>query len=261
MFFIFNKQKIYSYLVAASTVVILFILSFFFINTDVKTMETSAEISRLTPIYSVQTEQKRISLTINCAWNADDIDQILEILDRCNVKVTFFMVGDWVDKYPEYVKKIANANHEIANHSNTHPHVNNLSYEQNVEEIKKCNEEIKKLTRKEVKLYRCPYGEYNDTVIKAATDNDYKVIQWSIDSLDYQGLDTSQMWDRINKGLKPGSIILMHNGTETTAGSLETIIKNIQDKGYNIVKVSDLVYKDNYVIDANGSQELVQKTE
>ena len=111
------------------------------------------------------------------------------------------MVGEWVDKYPDYVKRISDAGHEVANHSDTHPHVNNLSYEQNVEEIKKCTEKIKKITEKEIKLYRCPYGEYNDTVIKAAEDNEYKVIQWSIDSLDYEGLDESQIWDRINKKL------------------------------------------------------------
>lgn len=140
------------------------------------------------------------------------------------------------------------------NHSDTHPHVNNLSYEQNALEIKNASEKIKKITGKEVNLYRAPYGEYNDTVIKSATDNKYKVIQWSIDTLDYQGLDEGQMWDRINKNLKNGSIILMHNGTDNTANSLDGIIKNIQNKGYNIVKVSDLVYSENYIIDAAGTQ-------
>lgn len=241
MFFIFNKQKIYSYLIAASTVVVLFILSFFFINTDMEILQASSDTAKLVPIYNVETEKKQISLSINCAWNADDIDKILETLEKCNVKVTFFMVGDWVEKYPEYVKKIDEKGHEIANHSDKHLHVNNLSYEQNVEEILNCSKKIKEITGKEVKLYRCPYGEYNDTVIKAAEDNGYKVIQWSIDSLDYEGLNVDQMWDRINKGLKTGSIILMHNGTENTADSLETIIKNIQKKGYNIVKISDLI--------------------
>ncbi len=256
MFFIFNKQKIYSYLVAASTVVILFILSFFFVNAEIKSIETSAITGKLVPIYNVQTEQKRISLTINCAWNADDIDKILEILDKRNVKVTFFMVGDWIDKYPEYVKKISEEDHEIANHSDKHLHVTTLDYEQNVEEIANCSEKIKKLTGKETKLYRCPYGEYNDTVVSSAVDNGYKVIQWSIDSLDYQGLDSSQMWDRINKDLKAGSIILMHNGTDNTANALEMIIKNIQEKGYNIVPVSNLIYSENYEIDQNGTQKL-----
>lgn len=254
MFYVFNKQKIYSYLVASGTVAVLLIGSIFFTGTNMETMEMSSQAGKLVPIYSVDTNKQRISITINCAWNADDIDQILDILDRCNVKVTFFMVGDWVDKYSDYVKKISDAGHEIANHSNTHPHVNSLSYEQNVEEINKCTEKIKNITGKETRLYRCPYGEYNDTVIKSAEDNNYKVIQWSIDTLDYEGLDESQMLDRINKNLKTGSIILMHNGTENTANSLEGIIKNIQSKGYNIVKVSDLVYAENYEIDANGTQ-------
>jgi len=202
MFYVFNKQKIYSYVIAASAAVVLFVLSFFLTKTDLKTIETAANVNSNVPIYNVDTTSKRISITINCAWNADDIDKILEVLKKCNVKVTFFMVGEWVDKYPEYVKKISENGHEIANHSDKHLHINNLSYEENVKEILNCNEKIKNITGKEVKLYRCPYGEYNDTVLKAAEDNEYKVIQWSIDSLDYQGLQESQMWDRINKDLK-----------------------------------------------------------
>ncbi|MCI8272666.1 MAG: polysaccharide deacetylase family protein [Clostridia bacterium] len=145
---------------------------------------------------------------------------------------------------------------KYGNHSMTHAHVAKLSYEQNVNEILKCTEKIKDITGKETKLYRCPYGEYNDTVIKSATENEYKVVQWSIDTLDYEGLDESQMIDRINKGLKNGSIILMHNGTENTANSLEGIIKDIQEKGYNLVKVSELLHNENYEIDANGMQKI-----
>lgn len=202
MFWVFNKQKIYSYLVAASTVAILLVGSIFLMGNKMDAFQTSSSLGKLVPIYNVDTNKQRISLTINCAWNADDIDKILEVLDKCNVKVTFFMVGDWVDKYEAQVKKIAEAGHEIASHSDTHPHVNKLSYDQNIEEIVKCTDKIKKLTGNEIKLYRCPYGEYNDTVIKAATDSGYKVIQWSIDTLDYEGLDEGQMWDRINKNLK-----------------------------------------------------------
>ena len=171
MFWVFNKQKIYSYLVAASTVIILLVGSIYFTNINMEGMEASSSAGKLVPIYNVDTNKQRISITINCAWNADDIDKIIETLDKCNVKVTFFMVGDWVDKYSEQVKKIAEAGHEIANHSDTHPHVNNLSYDQNIAEIQKCTEKIKKITGQENKLYRAPYGEYNDTVITAATDN------------------------------------------------------------------------------------------
>lgn len=95
------------------------------------------------------------------------------------------MVGDWVDKYPEYVKKIADNGHEIANHSNTHPHVNNLSLSQNSEEIRLCSEKIEKITGKPTTLYRGPYGEYNNTVINAADEQKHKTIQWNLDTLDY----------------------------------------------------------------------------
>ena len=93
------------------------------------------------------------------------------------------MVGDWIDKFPEAVKKIHEAGHEIG--SDTHPHVNNLSYEKNIEEIEKSNDKIEKIAGKRTNIYRAPYGEYNNTVIQAAQDKKYYVIQWSLDTLDY----------------------------------------------------------------------------
>ena len=114
MFLVLNKEKIYSYIVVLSTVAVLFGLSaFFFQPTDESSIMTSVEVQKELPIYSVQTEENKVALTMNCAWNADDIDSILETLSEQNVKITFFMVGDWVDKYPEAVKKIADAGHEI----------------------------------------------------------------------------------------------------------------------------------------------------
>ena len=261
MFFIFNKQKICSYLIAASTVVILFILSIFFINPNIEVMETTASVGMQMPIHSVDTEKKRISLSINCEWEAEDIDQILDVLKKNNIKTTFFVLGEWAEKYPDKVKKMLENGHEVANHSDKHLSITDLSYEQMQEEILNCAKKIKKITGTETKLYRAPNGEYSDTLMQVASDNGYKVIHWTVDSLDYQGLDSSQMWDRINKGLKNGSIILLHNGTDNTANSLETIIKNIQAKGYNIVKLSDLIYDENYEITVDGVQKLKTNNE
>ncbi len=164
------------------------------------------------------------------------------------------MVGDWIEKNQEAAKKISDAGHELANHSYNHPHVNNLNYDKNVEQINKCSELIKKITGKPSTLYRGPYGEYNDTVIEAAKNTNHLTIQWSIDTLDYEALTGEQMWERIEPKLENGSIILMHNGTENTANSLKLIIENIKNKGYDIVTVSDLIYKENYNIDNNGVQ-------
>ena len=147
MFLVFNKDKIMAFVVACSTVFALFLMTSFFAKTPENTIATAATKRQL-PIYSVQTEEKKISLTINCAWNSEDVDKILETLDKHQVKVTFFMVGDWIEKNEEAARKIYQAGHELANHSYNHPHVNNLSYDKNVEQINKCSDLIKKNNRK-----------------------------------------------------------------------------------------------------------------
>ena len=240
MFFVVNKDKLITYIVSIVMVVLLFTFVANIKSGNEETILTSSSNSRLLPIYKVKTENKNISLTMNCAWNADDIDKIIEVLDKTEVKITFFVVGDWVDKYPEAVKKI--------------PHVNNLSLEENISEIKESSEKIEKITGQKPDLYRAPYGEYNNTVIQSATDSGYFPIQWSLDTLDYTGLTGEEMWKRLDGKLNNGDIILMHNGTEHTADSLEMLINNIKNRGFNIVKVSDLIYKSNYSIDLNGTQ-------
>ena len=255
MFYVTNKDKIVSTIISLSTVLVLFLIATTIKQNDIgNTIQTSASTSKMLPIYSVDTEENKVALTINCAWNVEDIDLILDVLSKNQVKATFFIVGDWASKFPDAVKKISDSGNEVANHSESHAHVNNLNYEKNVEQIIKCSDRINKITGKPTTLYRGPYGEYNNTVIKAAEDNKHTMIQWNIDSLDYKGLTGEQMWERIEPKLAKGSIILMHNGTENTALSLDIIINNIKEKGYNLVTVSDLIYKDNYTIDNNGVQ-------
>lgn len=143
------------------------------------------------------------------------------------------------------------------NHSNTHPHVNNLTYERNMEEVKICSDLVESLTGNKTTLYRAPYGEYNDIVLEAAMEKNHKTIQWNIDTLDYTGLNSEQMITRINRSLDKGSIILMHNGTKYTKDSLEAIINNIKEKGFEVVKVSDLIYHENYTIEKDGTQKAI----
>lgn len=251
MFLVFHKNK-------AISILLLIIISvtsiFIFSNKDI---QTSATAKRELPIYMVDTQDKKIALTINCAWINDDISSILETLDKYNVKLTFFIVGDWVDKYPDSVNQIYLAGHEIANHSNTHPHVNKLSYEENINEINLCSEKVKKITGNPTTLYRGPYGEYNNTVIEAAKYTNHQTIQWNIDTLDYKGLTREEMYNRIEKGLCPGSIVLMHSGAENTANALPYIIEKLLEKEYEIVTVSDLIYTDNFYIDIQGKQKLL----
>lgn len=250
MFLVFNKEKIQTYIVSILTVAVLVAIA----NIGaLKTIETSAN-SKLLPIYNVRTEEKKIAFTMNCAWTADDIDSILETLKNNDVHITFFMVGEWVDKYPEAVKKIYDAGHEIGSHSNTHPHVNSLSAEKNLEEIQLSVSKIEKITGQKTNLYRAPYGEYNDTVISTAQENGYYTIQWNLDTLDYKDLTGEEMWNRIKNKLEAGSIILSHNGTKHTADSLDMLTKNIKSSGYEVTTISNLIYKENYSINNNGTQ-------
>lgn len=254
MFLVFNKEKIVAYIVSILAVTFLFVMANIVTTNRTDIIATSSNAEKLLPIYNVQTQENKVALTMNCAWNANDIDSILETLKNNNVNITFFMVGDWIEKYPEYAKKIYESGNEIGSHSNTHPHVNNLSKEKNIEELRKCNEKIEKITGSKANLYRTPYGEYNNTVLQAAKEEGYRTIQWNIDTLDYNSLTGEEMWSRINNKLEKGSIILTHNGTTHTADSLDMIIKNIKKKGFEIVKVSELIYQDNYNINNNGTQ-------
>lgn len=212
--------------------------------------------TRILPIYSVFTQDKVVSLTFDAAWGSEDIEEILEILDKYNAKATFFLVGDWVRKYPEKVKKIADAGHEIGNHSNKHPHMNQMSSDAIKKDITDAHIAIRQVIGKDINLFRAPYGEYNDTVVEAAKACHYHTIQWDVDSLDWKEYGLEPLINKVlmHKNLGPGSIILMHNGTKYTKKALEPILKGLQDKGYKIVPLSEMLHKENYKIDHSGRQ-------
>lgn len=209
------------------------------------------------PVYSVDRQDKRIALTIDAAWEDDKTDFILKTLDRYGVKATFFLCGIWVKTYPEDVKDIAKAGHEIGNHSKTHPHMNQLSAAQVQEEIRILDDEIEQLTGKRCTLFRAPYGEYNDTVIKAVREIGYEPIQWNLDTVDWKKERSTQtILDSVLPKLAPGAIILCHNNGFEIENYLPTLIETAQKEGYEFVTVSELLLSGDTAIDANGVQRL-----
>lgn len=208
------------------------------------------------PVYNVDTKEKNVAITFDASWGAENTVKILDILDKYNAKATFFLVGIWVDDYPEMVKEISKRGHEIGNHSTTHPHMNSLSEAEIEKELTTTTEKIKKLTGKDVKLFRPPFGEYNNRVVLTARRLGYQVIQWDVDSLDWKDLSPDAMAKRILPKTKEGSIILFHNDGKHTPEVLPTILEELKNKGYKFVRVSDLIYKDNYYIDHQGTQHL-----
>lgn len=216
----------------------------------------SSDPNRLLPIYCVERDDNKISISFDAAWGADDTDKLLQILKDNDVKATFFLCGYWIDKYPNEVKKIIADGHDVGNHGNTHAHGAKLSLEQNKQEILKAHEKVKNLTGKEMVLFRPPYGEYNNNVIKATNQAKYFPIQWDIDSLDWKELGSEHELNHVlnHKKLGSGSIILFHNDAKYTPQILEQIIKGLKDKGYELVPISQLIYKENYKINHEGRQ-------
>ena len=208
------------------------------------------------PIYSVETEEKKVALSFDAAWGNEDTEQILSILKKYKIHVTFFMTGGWVESYPEDVKKIYEAGHDLGNHSENHKNMSQISDSECQDELRKVHEKVKKLTGVEMNLFRPPYGDYDDHVIKNAAACGYQAIQWSVDSLDWKdyGVDSIIKTVTEHKELKNGAIILMHNGAKYTAEALPTVIETLKAKGYEIVPVSELVYTGNYHLDVTGRQ-------
>ena len=211
---------------------------------------------RQLPIYCVDTTEKKIALTFDAAWGNEDTGQILEILKKHGVRVTFFMTGGWVESYPDDVKAILAAGHDLGNHSENHKNMSQLSDAEKKEELMKVHEKVRTLTGYEMFLFRPPYGDYDNAVVNVAKENGYYTIQWDVDSLDWKdyGVDSIIKTVPQHKHLGNGSIILCHNGAKYTAKALDMLIATLKNEGYTFVPVSELIYKDNYHMDHEGRQ-------
>ena len=211
-------------------------------------------LSRSLPIYSVETDEKKVAISFDCAWGVEHTDKLLQIMEQNDVKCTFFAVQFWVEKYPDYVKKIVDAGHEIGTHSRTHPYMSKLAEEEIRDELTTSSAAIERLTGKKVTLFRPPYGDYNNLLIDTCGKMGLYPIQWDVDSLDWKNLSGTEIAMRIINGVKNGSIILCHNNGLHTAEALPLIFSTLKNRGYKFVPISELIYKENYTIDHNGRQ-------
>jgi polysaccharide deacetylase family sporulation protein PdaB len=207
------------------------------------------------PIYCVDRGDEKIcSVSFDAAWGNEDTEELIAILEKYNVKATFFVVGDWVDKYPQSVKQLADAGHEVMNHSNKHPHMTKLSEDEIKKEINSCSDKIEAITGRRPILFRPPYGDYNDRVVSGARNIGHYTIQWDVDSLDWKDLEPDAIYERVVKRVSPGSIVLFHNAAKNTPAALPKIFEKLIADGYSFVPISELIYKDNFEIDHAGRQ-------
>lgn len=209
---------------------------------------------RLVPIYSVDTSEKKVALTFDAAWGSDKTLKILDLLKSEDVLGTFFLVGFWVESNADKVKEIYDAGFDIGTHSNTHPKMSTLSKSQITHELETSMKLISDITGEKVTLFRPPFGDYNDNLINVAGSLGLKTIQWDVDSLDWKGLSAGEILTRVKSSVKNGSIILFHNNSDHILEAIPLVVSYLKSQGYSMVKLSQLIYQDDYYIDNNGLQ-------
>ena len=207
---------------------------------------------RKVPIYSVQTEQKKVAITFDAAWGSDKTSKIVEICKENGIEATFFLVGFWVEKNADKVKEIDAAGFDIGTHSNSHPKMSTLSAKAVMQELSTSCDLISNITGKQVKFFRPPFGDYNNQLLEIASSMNLMTIQWDTDTLDWKGLSAEQILTRVKASVTNGSIILCHNNSDHILEALPLMINYLKEQGYQMVKLSDLVYDSDYTINNNG---------
>jgi len=221
---------------------------------DNAAVEAFAASKRELPVYSVETGKKVVSLTMDTANGKESWPKIFDILDQYNVKVTFFVTLDWAKDHVEIIREAVKRGHEVANHSATHPHMSGMAREQVVKELTDTSDFIEKATGTRTMLFRAPYGDYSSQLIKTCRECGYQVVQWDVDSIDWQDPSVDVIVGRINRKVQKGSILLFHTNASQITESLPAVIKSLKAKGYGFVKVSELVLLKDYTIDHTGRQ-------
>lgn len=241
-------------------IILIIFLIFFSIGISKSTWAVG-NIHEEDPIYSVDTQEKVVSLTFDVNWvEKENLDVILNILNKYNVKGTFFIMGGWVNYSEDNVNKlksIKEGGHEIGNHSYKHPMFTKIGADRIKEEIEKTNDTIEKYIGERPKLFRFPSGDYNKDSFLKVRNLGYMTIQWDVDSVDWKEGSAETEYNRVMKNVKPGSIILFHNA-KNTPNNLERIIKSLKDNGYGFKPVGELIYFDNYNVDEQGIQHKVK---
>lgn len=213
-----------------------------------------ASVKKELPIYSVERDDRVISVTFDASWGGDKTMRILDILDEYNAKATFFLVGIWVDKYPELVQAIHDRGHEIGNHSDSHPYMTKISEAKMRQELDGMSDKIEALIGKRPDLFRPPYGDYNNKVVTVTRDEGYEVVQWSIDSLDWKNRGVDDLVKRATANVQPGDIILFHNDSEYIVDALPTILSFYQEQGFEMIPAGDILLTGETTIDVQGKQ-------
>jgi len=204
------------------------------------TRSSGAYFGKGNTVYSVAIKEKCLALTFDVEYGTDKTEGIVEILKEFDADATFFLTGLWAENFKNKALVISEK-FEIGTHSNTHPHLTQISYEECVAELKISKEKIERIIKKPITLLRAPYGEYNKKVLAAAQSLNLKAVRWDVDSYDWKHISSQDIVKRVLEKATRGSIILFHSNSEHILSFLPIILQTFKDDGYSFKRVSDLI--------------------
>ena len=254
-----DRKRPANWLRQTALIVSLALLAFCYLGPLQDNATTVLAVKRELPVYSVEREDRVISISFDASWGGDQTIGILDLLDEYNVKATFFLVGIWVDKYPELVKEIHDRGHEIGNHSDGHPHMTQISEAKMRTELSGMSDKLEAITGERPTLFRPPYGDYNNAVVLTSRAEGYECVQWSVDSLDWKNRGVQDLISRATKNVQPGDIILFHNDSQYILDALPTVLKTYQEQGFTLIPVGELLLQGDTTIDVQGKQHPVRE--
>ncbi|MEL7623264.1 MAG: polysaccharide deacetylase family protein [Clostridiales bacterium] len=231
---LWEKRKVR--LTAAALVAILILC----IAASVMWLTAAADNPVVAPVYQAPAGKNLVALMINVDWGEEILPAMLEALAKEKIKATFFISGRFAERQAEMVRTIAAAGHEIANHGYSHPHVDRLSINENQNEIIKTSEALKAAGVTESPYFATPYGEKKEHVIQAAEALNYKVIFWTLDTVDWKEPSVDTILQRIVPKAADGALILAHPKA-CTVDAIPGLAAGIREKGLEFASLSDIL--------------------
>jgi peptidoglycan/xylan/chitin deacetylase (PgdA/CDA1 family) len=199
-------------------------------------------------VHRVPTMERVVALTYDDGPHPVFTPQILDILDKYHVKATFFMIGSRMERYPEIVKEVMKRGHVIANHTYTHPrNIEMDTSPQIIRELEQCEQVIERMTGHRAYLFRPPRGLVDSTVFTIAQEEGYRTILWTVSADHHDAPTPESMAERVSNLIKPGGIILAHDGTFPSrwkdVQATPLIIESLLKQGYRFVTLPELLAK------------------
>ena len=211
---------------------------------------------RLMPIHKVNQAagKKQIAVTFDAAWGQEQILPLLDILENNNIRSTFFIVGFWAEQYSDLVRAITSRGHELGNHSTNHLHMTQLSREQIEADLRANTQKLFTLTGQTTRLFRPPFGEYNDLVCRVAQEQGMTSVVWSLDGMDWDGKSAEEITRRVTKKAQAGDIILFHVNQPAVVEALPDVLSYLSSNGFEITPLSQMLLTGATVVDKHGVQ-------